>query len=343
MKKLTLVAVFAMLVAVALPVMATDFSWSGEVTLGAVTDFTSAKQGLINYWVNLDGKVNDNLGWHVEFGFNPGASPAVASWLPVTFYYYYGNADLGGILGLTAGGIDPVLTFGYMDSATPYYSLSAYDYESVGDVDPGSRYNITLTTAIMKTVNVLISVDPALVWTNTPIIIASVNGTFGPVSAALNYFNNSSPNNVLGADVKFQQAMGDLTIGVDASAKYDASAKTSPFQYGAAVKVAYTTLINVAAGFASTATGLATSDLGNLGINANLVANPNLGVDLNLSLNLTTGATTLINGGDFSVWTKLDKSTVRLGYLYSTVGLGNVNAVAEPTDGGVYLNYDLSF
>lgn len=231
-----------------------------------------------------------------------------------------------------------MLNFGYVDAATPYYNLSTYDYESVGDFDPGSRYNLALTTAVMKMVNVLIAVDPASLWTGTPLAIASVNGTFGPVSAALNYSTNEKPGaGLLGTDVRFQQAFGDLTVGVDVSGKYDLT-DANGWGYGAALKVAYTSLVNVAAGLAGSSSGL-----GNLGVNVNLVPTANMGVDANLSLNLAQSATTLINGGDFSAWAKLDKSTVRLGYLYSTIGAGNVYAVAEPTDGGLYLNYDLSF
>lgn len=335
MKRITLLAILALMVAVVVPVMATDFSYSGEVTLSAITDFAIAHEGFVNYWLNLDAKVNDNLSAHAELGFNPNfvnskTTPPFnttdyfnpGSWLPLQFYYYYGTADLGGILGLTAVGLDPVLNFGYLDSATPYYNFSSYDYESVGDFDPGSTYRLTLNTSVMKLFNVLLTVDPASMWNGKPFAIASVNGTFGPISAALNYYTNqNTAGGLVGADVRFMPTMGDLSFGVDVSGKYDVS-NANAWGYGVAVKVAYTTLVNIAAGLAGSSSGL-----GNLGMNVNFVLMPALGIDLDLSMNLATGAATAINGGDFSVWYKIDKSTVRLGYLYSTIGLGNVYAI----------------
>jgi len=86
-------------------------------------------------------------------------------------------------------------------------------------------------------------------------------------------------------------------------------------------------------------TGTSTG-LGKLGINVNLVPMANLGVDIGASLSPT--GTPMLNGVDSSVWAKIDKSTLRVGYLYTTNGTV-LYAPAAPTNGGVYFSYDLTF
>ena len=325
MKKLALFAVVALLAAVALPAMATDFTWSGEVTLGYISDGTPAGTSTLisNNYLNVVGKVDDNVSFYGELLIEPDAKG-----FPVNGGYLYGTADLGKSLGLPFG---EVLTFGYVDTTTQYYNVSAWANEEVGDFDPGLRYNMSFVTTFGPA-NILVSIDPSQSGA-APSVLANVYGTFGPVKASVAYYTNKTMNGGLGlADVNFSTKMGDLGFAVDGQAKFDLA--SSAFSWGAGVDVTFTSLLNVAV-----ATSGTTSSLGNIDFNVNLVPMTSLGVDLAVSL-ATTGS--LLNGIDTSVWYKIDKTTLRVGYAYTTNNIG-LYWPAPEQNGGVYFSYDLTF
>jgi hypothetical protein len=324
MKKLTFFAVVALLAVIALPAMATDFTWSGEVTLGYISNGNAATGTttlLSNNYLNVVGKLDDNVSFYGELLIEPDTKG-----FPVTGGYLYGTADLGKALGLPIG---EVLTFGYVDTTTQYYNASAWGNEEVGDLDPGLRYNLSSVTTIGPA-NILLSVDPSQPGAN-PSILANAYGTFGPVKASIAYYTNKVGTGGLAlADVNFSQKMGDLGFAVDGQAGYDLTAQA--LKWGAGANVTYTTLLTVGLGTSGT-----TSSIGNIDINVNLVPMTSLGVDLAASF-----ATTGFNGIDSSVWYKIDKSTLRVGYAYTTNGTGLYWPAAE-TNGGIYFSYDLTF
>jgi len=328
MKRYTVFAVVALLAAIALPAMATDFTWSGEVTLGYMTDFSKASTLLSNNYLNLGAKLTDTLSAYTELLIEPDTTG-----FPVNGGYFYGVLDIGKSLMLPFG---EVVTFGYVDTTTQYYNASGFGYEEVGDVDPGVRYNLSFVTTA-DPVNLLLSIDPSSLVKSpaAPSVLADVYGTFGPVKASVSYWTNKSAKGgqALG-DVNFSQKMGDLGFAIDGQVKYDLAAST--FGWGVGANVTYTTLLTVGVGTAGT------PGLGNLGVNVNLAPSASYGADLGVSMNLATGAANLLNCVEGSGWVKIDKSTLRVGYDYSNGAFAYL-APTTLAHGGMFFSWDVTF
>jgi hypothetical protein len=334
MKKLTLFAVVALLAAGALPAMATDFSWSGEITFGFTTDFSGHSDNhLTNAYLNLTAKVNDNFSVLSGIYFNPNSTAAAVPEALTNIGDYYATADLGKALSLPVG---EVMTIGWIDTTATGYAVSGYAYESLV-LDPGVRYNVQSVTTFDK-INVQVSMDPASWFGTTPAnYLLDIYGPLGPISFSAAYSSAAlgTGKGLIFGDVQFAQAMDPISFAADVQVKYDLNA--SAYTLGVGGKFAYSTMVTVGVG-----TSFSTAGLGNLGINVNYVNNPKFGADLGVSLDLATGAANLINNIDGSLWTKIDVSTLRVGYDY-TMNATGYEAPIDLTNGGVYFSYDITF
>jgi len=355
MKRITLLAVLALMVALALPVMATDFTWSGELTYGASTDFTKSADAYGNAFLGLTGKADANNTFYATLNtaYSGSALTVLTDLAGGTgtlnsfsayFSAFYLTSDIGKILGLN--GITAVATYGWIDTACTSYSVSGYGYESLIAYDPqGTRDNAQIVVGFGAPASIQVSVSPLVSnvgsLTFNPQILFDVYGGFGPINYSVSYSTNKTTNfmGTVGASVKWGQAMGDLTPAVNLEVTDNLTGNAMSLGVGASF--AYTTMFS--AGIGTAITLAPAFGMGNLGINTSFVPMANFGVDVDASMNLATGAANFINAIDASAWYMLGKSKARLGYLYST-GSGAYNApVTLAPNGGIYFSWDLTF
>jgi len=312
---------------------ATTFAWSGEITSTFQTDFATAAEGVATANVTLGVTINDNLSFTglvitTAVGSN-GATTALTNGNAA----YYATVNLGGVLGLDPKVIAEKLSIGSWDVAGTAYGVTGYANEEVWGADmTGGPLAIGSLTTINNMVNVYLAFDPASLF-GTPAYIADVYGVFGPISASVAYGSNQQES----LNVTFAQTMGDIAIGVGVGENYNLGASTYNIGFGA--KVAYKTLVTFGA-----ATSYGSAGLGTLDVNVNIAPSATMGIDLWTIVDLANGGFTATAGYlDASVWTKLDASTLRLGYVYTAQTAAAGYYVARLATGGLYFLYDLTF
>lgn len=364
MKRITLLAVLALMVALAVPVMATDFTWSGELTYGSITDFTKVTDAWSNDSLTVKAAADANIYFQaqivgafagtglpdvVQLGDTTTTLKAFSAYLNTAFI----NADIGKALNLS--GVTAVATIGWLEPAATSYSLTTWGYESLIGYDP---WGVSHDTAeLVVGFGAPLSLQLVLGPTNSvlqtqnldPQVIVNAYGGVGPINYSVAYTSNLRTDymGLAGASVKWSQAFGDITPAVNAEVSYNmASGATNPLSIGYAATVAYTTMVTVGVGGAANNAGL-----GNISAQVNFVPMTNLGVDVLAAMNLATGAANLINSIDASVWYKVGAAKFRVGYNYGSTNIGGPtgspaappgSTAAAPT-GGAYILADLTF
>jgi hypothetical protein len=359
MKKFTVLAVLALMVAVAMPVVATDLSWKGEFTYGSITDFTNAESAYGNAYYTLVGHIDDfnTINARIAAAFTNVAvvsvldSSGTAQTVNAFNAYlnkFYLDTDIGKALKLPIG---LVTSMGWLDPTFTNYDPSGYGNEGVAGFDPGTRDSAKILVTIAP-VNVMLAFSPnsnALpLSTVNPLVLLDVYGAFGPISASAGWYATAlgATNGLgkLGLAVAFSQAFGDLTPTVDLEGYYDLTAPAAKaLGYGAGVKVAYTTMVSAAVAI----DGWDAPGLDALSANVGFVPVKTFGADVGFKMNLATGASDF--GLDISAWTLFGVSKLRVGYLYSSTtgadGYGSLNAptAAGLKNGGLYFTMDVDF
>jgi hypothetical protein len=358
MKKFTVLAVLALMVAVALPVVAADFAFTGEITYGAINDFTNENNGYGNALLTASGKVDANT--TVNFGISSnytGAPLLIETTAGGTSVAAFTAAistmdmvtDIGKALGLN--GINIVSTIGWVDTAATSYSVSAYGNEGLltGGVYDGlpTRDNVQFVVGMGAPISLQVSFAP---FTNLakaiafePSVLVDAYGVVGPLSYSVAYATAHAKVSmgVIGGAATFAMAFGDITPSINAEAVYDLSAPAkNALAWGAGLKVAYKTLATVDAAInGADAASALTAHVG-------FVPMASLGFDVGANFDLTTAAQM---GIDASAWTLIGKSKVRVGYLYSKSSgadaYGNLNGPTATgmAKGGLYFNWDVTF
>lgn len=350
MKKFTVLAVLALMVAVAMPVMATDFTWSGELTYGGITDFTNVLDAYANANIVLAGKVDDNNTINVRLN-TAYKDAAITPLLDIagttakingfTLYLDRFNmvTDIGKVLGLS--GLTIVSTVGWADPSANSYSLTDYGNEGIVGYDPigAARDNFMVVVGTGAAFNVMVDLYPlsnnSVAIPFQPQAIADVYGVVGPVSYSVAYTTNQKTDGMglVGAAATFAQAFGDITPSINAEVSYDLTA--AAVSYAGAVKVAYKTMVKAVVGLNGTGSQLA----GVYG-NVNGTFMPNFGADVDFNFSMATAGN---YGVDASLWYLFGKTKARVGYLATNAAMGANNAPASLTDGGLYFTMDLTY
>jgi len=335
MRRITLLTVLAVVLTavMAIPaVAATTFAWSGEVTSDFQTNFTTAAEAVTTASVTLGVTINDNLSFSGLVIATGGLAPAATGALSNSNAAYYATMQLGNILGLDPKTLSIAVSIGDFGAGMTTYGVSGYANEALAGADMADgKVNIATTVGVMNLFKVYLAVDPASIF-GTAAYMANVYGTFGPVNVSLAY--GSTNQETLNAS--FSQAMGDLTLGVAVAENYDMGASTYNLGFGA--KVAYKTLVTFGVG-----TTYGSAGLGTLDVNVNLAPAATWGADVWTIVDLANGGFTTSAGYlDLSLWTKLDASTLRVGYVYTAQTTAVGEYVAQ-TPGGLYFRYDLTF
>jgi hypothetical protein len=322
------------LMAIALPVMASDVSFSGELTAGFLSDFSNSTTVPTagNAKISLAAKVDKNNTINAEFSTDEALAPAWDS--------FYLVSDLGGAFNLS--GVDPVLTVGYGDPVTAAtLEVSGYGNETVVASDSGATTEIALATAIGKTANVLVALDPTILTDSATAahLVVSADGTFGPVMAAVYYGVNGAAigSGSIGGGAKYTTTMSGINLGADAQVAYDLGAKS----------VAYGAGLSAGMKMVSGAVGFNGDQAGTMGLSfdASLTPSDMYGVDVAGGFNLTSGAANMFDTLDASGYVMAGATKIRLGYLYEGNSASPMfGAYNAPSDGnGLYASFDLSF
>jgi len=327
MKKLVVLIMVLALMAIALPVMASDVSFSGELTSAFMSDFSAktTTPTASNASISLAAKVDKNNTVNAEFGTDATLTPA--------FNNFYLVSDLGGAFNLS--GFDPVLTVGYGDPATATtLGVSGYGNENVVVSDPGANSigtEIALATAIGKTANVFIALDPTLLTTpKSTSFVASADGTFGPIMAAIYYGVSAGDvaKGSIGGGVKYATTMSGIDLSADGQVAYDlAGSGSTAVSYGGGVSAG---VKMVSGGIGYNGGGSKSAQT----VTANVALTPSdmFGLDLGAGLNFASGATAF-DTLDVSGYVMVGKAKIRVGYLHEAAGwvVGSQNAPSDFT------------
>jgi hypothetical protein len=360
MKRITLLVVLVL--AIALPAVASDFTWSGELEYGAISDFTNAADGYGYARINMKAAVDANNSINARFEtLYKGTEQAVITEVTTPtsttisafvayFSRFYMTNDLGKILGL--GGVSLVDVVGWTDTTGSGGDLTKYGYEGIIAWDPGTRDTIQLTAGFGAPFSLLVCVSPitskvsgGTLYAWKPQLLVNATGSFGPIAYVLGYSSFAGGGGAgttdymgaLGGALTFSQAMGDVTPAVNVEAMYDLGAKA--FSMGAGVTVAYKTMATLGFG---TAINLSPAPF-KFGLTSiELQTNPFGPVYVDGFVALENWA---LNAIDVSVAYKAGV-TVRLGYYYQpTTATTKGEEVYAPAQSlsGVYIDFDLPF
>jgi hypothetical protein len=345
MKRITLLAVLAVvLTVVAIPVMAaTTFAWSGEITSTYESDFAkNVGEGVITANVTLGVTINPILSFTGLIITTANTTNGGTGALTNGNGAYYATVDIGAVMGLDPKTIAEKVSVGNFATGATVYAASGYANEEVwGVAFTGGALTVASTTTISNMINVYVAFDPASGATR-PHALADVYGVFGPLSVSVGIASKDDAVYTVvldqSANVLFSQAMGDLSFAVALGEDYNLSKATYNIGFGG--KVAYKTLLTVGVGGSYGTAGLGTVD-----VNVNIAPAANYGADVWTVLDT---ANSMFGGAgylDLSGWVKLDASTLRVGYIYTTntgtTALGYY--VARTATGGLYFLYDLTF
>jgi hypothetical protein len=371
MKKLVVLSVLLGLLVVAMPVVAVDLSYAGELTYGFIFNADSWTEEYYNYWIDVDFAIDDFNTLKVEFEGYPLADtlevidpdtgdPAVIGvgelYVPVAkstldWFYTYWTLDIAGALGLE--GVSAVLDTGHFrpqNNAWKVNSEYSTDRWRVRDFVDGMDLTVGYNDMIYGEVAFDSGIfdqtgDYTLLW-------LGAWGTFGPASAEVFYYKNDPvAAEWFSFAAKGAYDVSDIALSGTAYFAYnlgDSPTAGNEWAYGAGVKAAYSSM-------AALAVGLNGNDLDTLRVltfELNLTPIEDAGVDVGAVFNLQDGAVETFDHLDISGWYALGATKLRVGYLYAKeVGGGLFTAMhadeagGAPAlgDGGIYVTADVSF
>jgi hypothetical protein len=327
-----------------MPVVASESTWSGELTYGFITDFTTVLPAYGNAFLSVTFKADDNNSVTAELDTAyAGAGLDVLTDLAGTtstlnaFTAYIGDfsgvTDLAGVLGLKDMGLMATLTYGWTDVTVENYAVSGYGEENVAGFDPGTTDTFAIDLGYMDMATLRVDLTPTTLLDPTPDVLVNVFGTIAGVKYSVGYWTADNPKGEFGADLAYSLAMGDIALDVDAEVAYDMNAAV--FSYGAGVAVGYGSLVSLGAGFQGA------PDFGLTGVNATLTPMEGIGLDVGMLLDFS--ATDMFRGLDISATKAFGAGTLRVGYLITSVDDGALNAPDTLPNGGMYVTYDITF
>lgn len=367
MKKLVVLISVLALMAIALPVMASNVTASGELTYGFVTNgkTTGTVEGFQNAQFNLSAMVDSNNSVNLGLGLIPlttlGAGQSWNAGANGVIQHFYLESNIGGMLGLQ--GVDPVLYAGLGTATLPGYGVTDYGNENIAGLGIGGEgagmtanettaYNlIALNTSVNKMFNILVGVAPSVFTNQNEQLVAGAYGTVGPVSLEAAYTaagSGTGPTQLsdgtlaAGALVEYP-LMSDITVSATGQI-VNSMATGATNNYSAGLKVDYNKMVDAAfslVGQYGAATGLVKSDW-----NVDVTPIKDAGATVAGVLNYASGAT-LFDTVEVSGWYAFGPAKVYVGYLTgqtgaNALGIPNYNA---PVGGqsGVFVKADLSF
>ncbi len=350
MKKLGIIlTVAAVLFAFAIPVFASEDTFTGEFTFGAMTPFDAPKGaiGFSNMYTDVSLAVDDYNTVLFELAGSLAFTQDIATFTvdPVTgdvtinqgamfkVPYFQLTTDLGAALGLPVGLKN---TAGLTSLYSSKYEVTGHAYERTkvrSWIDP-LAWKFQVGTD-MATVDLGLGFGEGLEDLNDIGVLVTVPEV-GPASVEAWYLaqDNADYKGKVGFDVKATGLVGGM-LSVAAGFMDDMAMETWAYGVGASVVYSPATI-----GVSLNGDDVNTVD--QLGIDVDAMLTDNYGATVAAGLSLADGMDTF-QGADLSVYAKAGAATWRLGYVI-TDGNGYYYgcAVGGP-DGGLYLNADIDF
>ncbi len=363
MKKLLVVFVALLVVALAVPVMAADRSatWGGEFTFGGITAFSeekvSSKFGNIYFdgtipvddyndvVFELSGKFGDSAGIITD---NP-TSGGIGNWNVGAAYLLTDIGTFAGLpVGLTAKG-------GWFGFDSRKFEVTGHGWErkyrpGIGTA-PMFLFNIDAGMVIFDVGFDFDSGGSAAAPLQDYAVMVSVPDVAGLLSIEAGYFikNDADFKGQFTANAKAEGIadMVDAAFGFG----YDSLTEGAPLDvptwwWGLGVKANVSML-----GIGVSVNGEEETTIDRLGVDVNAAATDEFGADIGLGLNLDSDAVETFGGFSASVYYKPGVSTWRVGYVYTKDGAYDYQAptllqdpsLALDEKGGLFISCDIDF
>jgi len=363
MKKLWMLLIALALLVTAVPMFASDVTFSGRMIWAANYDDGDAASGLVRFRPKLTAKVDDFNTLVAEFraeGWNVvDAVVPTAIWTGVRVRDLYLTTDVTGALGLdlpvtiktTFGQFEPGFTdWGYVSESgwENYFGLPFGDWNNfLADYGPLDK---------QMTAQVDIGFGPAAFHVYSDFLgfmMFGLSGGFGPVTGWVTYqapiqlggvanYGATFGEGILGVEAKYTAEFGDIKLGVPVFFRYSLfdMAPFENFTYGVGASVDYT-MFHVAAGLE----GDEVDTLDNVVIDVGVKPLEALQLKANTYLNLAEAATSVLAGVDIQANYMLGAAKFMVGYV-----IGGDDLIPIPINGdtfkitnGLYMAVDISF
>jgi hypothetical protein len=355
MKKLVVLSVLLGLLVVAMPVVAVDLSYAGELTYGFATSADEFLETYYNYWIDVDFAADEFNTLKVEFEADPLGT------LLVDWFYAYWTLDIAGVLGLD--GVSAVLDTGHFrPQNNAWKSLGEYSLDRwrvrqfVDGMDLTVGYNDMVYAEVAFDGHIFDQTvdDSGLLW-------LGAWGTFGPASAEVFYYKRLALEEWFSVAAKgAYDVTEDIALSGNVSFGYnlmDSPAVGSEWWLGAGVKAAYADLAALAVGF----NGNDNDIINGLGFELNLTPIEGAGIDAGAVFNLAEGAAESFDNLDISGWYALGATKLRVGYFMAKAidagvfgamhadeagwsrGDGSIDDPWRLSDSYIYVTADVSF
>lgn len=315
MKKLLVVFVALLVVAFAVPAMATDITWSGDFNFGFATVVDDAKDAV--GWGDLEldvaAAVDDYNTVTIETDYMADGTAAKSVFVIDTAKI---DSDLGSFFGLPVG---LVFSGGWFEpGGESYAAVTGWEIEDVTEdaIGPTEAINVEVDAG-MVILDLGLSVAQGV--DNWDMYLGAAIPDIAGMASAEVYFtvvDNLDWKGWFGLDGKAE--VGPATIGValsiptmdlvdDAATKPDES-KIS-FVYGVGASASLIDMLTVGVSVAGDSESIAKL----IGIDVNVAATDDLGLDLGTALGLYDDARTL-QCLDISAYASIGEATLRVGY-----------------------------
>ena len=363
MKKLLVVFVALLVVAFAVPAMATDFTWSGDFNFGFATVVDAEKDavGWGDLELNLEAAVDDYNTVTIETNYDSmaGAGPIFLA-IDVAKI----DTDIGSFFGLPVG---VVFSGGYFEPGGESYVDETTGWE-IEDVTEDGIVPAAGTGAIN------IEVDAGMVIIDVGMTVAqgvdavtgddvwdlylgaAVPDIAGMAKAEVYYavVDNSEFKGWFGIDG--QAEVGPATVGVTLSVP-TMDLADDPLTTSNEADISFKYGVGASAGISMLTAGVSidgnSEDIANLiGIDVNVAATDDLGLDIGTAIGLYDKAQAF-QCFDVSAYASIGASTLRLGYVYTdttkpatdhvTKDSYKAPAILADGKGGLYLNIGTEF
>jgi hypothetical protein len=346
-----LVLALLLIGAVTLPIAA-EVTFGGDITFGAIWDFvdpngatvgTSTVATTKTATVDVKAAIDDYTAGRVSVRFDDSTNGTLVGGIEVEEVYIQFKPLAALMLDMP---LALTMYFGY-DSASDndYVEFGSYGVEddSVANAGLGTDWIIWGDLVLVDLITVRFGLEPGSA--NEFLVGAFLSQTIGEgmsVSAEVFYDNgvgNEIGKGVLNVDGNFKMAAGDISLGVGAGIGVNLAATTNNFYYALGAEVVYSSLLNV--GFGIEGGGGETFNEAAVDVTLTPAELMDAYVGAQFDLRSATGVT-LFQGADVGVKLNLGKMDLYAGYLITTVGNGEWNAIAT-TNGGLYIKADVDY
>jgi hypothetical protein len=326
---------------------ASDITFGGDATFGFIGDFGTNEDEVIDLTLDVEAVIDDfnTLTVNID-GLELVAADIVA---PTDSLVGLSQAivatDVGAWLGLPVG---IVVTWGYDDpDANLFHSVTEYGNEEIFDFSPDEYWGLDFLVSYSM-IEVEVAFNPGVAPTDAGYLLAGL-AVVEPVeglNAEVYWFQGLSAidaydQGLIGVDAGYSTEVAG--IGLDAGVGFGYDMGTAP-----AILWAWGVGLAASVSMFDISLGVYGNDVDFLaGLDATVYVAPIDLLDLYAGIVTDFQAAAAENfvGADFGINAHIGAVEAYVGYWYTTVGGGDLNAVAEAplVDGGAYVKFDVDY